>query len=152
MLSNFKSFFSSKKVEDQNPQEDLNLACAALLCEAASMDGSYDAEEKKVITKLIGKQFDLNNEEALNIVNEGKKLSEESSQIYGFTRVIKQSWDLEKRIKILEMLWEVAYADGFLDPTEDMLIRRVAGLIHVEDKHRMQAKNNILGKQIKLEN
>ena len=75
MLSNFKSFFSSKKAEDQNPQEDLNLACAALLCEAASMDGSYDAEEKEVITKLIGKQFDLNNEEALNIVNEGKSSS-----------------------------------------------------------------------------
>ena len=44
------------------------------------------------------------------------------------------------------MLWEVAYADGVLDPAEDMLIRRVAGLIHVEDRERMQAKNKIYNK------
>ena len=144
MLSSFKDFFSSKKIEDDNSQEDLNLACAALLCEAASMDGTYDDKEKQVIIKLIRKQFDLSEEEAINIVSEGEKLSEESSQIYGFIRIIKKSWNLEKRIKILEMLWEVAYADDFLDPTEDMLIRRVAGLIHVEDKERMQAKNKIL--------
>ena len=85
-------------------------------------------------------------EEALIIVNSGEQLSQESSQIYGFTRAIKQSWKLENRIKILEMLWEVAYADGVLDPAEDMLIRRVAGLIHVEDRERMQAKNKIYNK------
>ena len=145
MLFNFKDLFVSKKEENLDPAKDINLACAALLCEAASMDGSYDEEEKKIIIKLIKKQFDLNEEKAIEIVSEGEKLSQESSQIYGFTKVIKQSWALEKRIKILEMLWQVAYADGVLDPTEDMLIRRVAGLIHVEDKERMQAKNKILG-------
>ena len=145
MLFNFKDLFVSKKEENLDPKKDINLACAALLCEAASMDGSYDEEEKKIIIKLIKKQFDLNEEKAIEIVSEGEKLSQESSQIYGFTKVIKQSWALEKRIKILEMLWQVAYADGVLDPAEDMLIRRVAGLIHVEDKERMQAKNKILG-------
>ena len=144
MLFNFKDLFVSKKEENQDSEKDINLACAALLCEAASMDGSYDEEEKNIIIKLIKKQFDLNEEKAIEIVREGEKLSQESSQIYGFTKVIKQSWALEKRIKILEMLWQVAYADGVLDPTEDMLIRRVAGLIHVEDKERMQAKNKIL--------
>ncbi len=144
MLFNFKDLFVSKKEENQDSKKDINLACAALLCEAASMDGSYDEEEKKIIIKLIKKQFDLNEEKAIEIVCEGEKLSQESSQIYGFTKVIKQSWALEKRIKILEMLWQVAYADGVLDPAEDMLIRRVAGLIHVEDKERMRAKNKIL--------
>ena len=54
-----KTLFVSKKEEDQDPERDINLACAALLCEAASMDGSYDEEEKKIIIKLIKKQFDL---------------------------------------------------------------------------------------------
>jgi uncharacterized tellurite resistance protein B-like protein len=151
MLSDLKNFFNSQKIEDQNSQEDLNTACAALLCEAASMDGSYDEKEKEVILSLIKKQFKLSESEALRIVNAGEELSRESSQIYGFTRTIKQSWTLENRIKILEMLWEVAYADGVLDPAEDMLIRRVAGLIHVEDRDRMQIKNEI-SKKIRGEN
>ena len=146
MLSDLKNFFNSQKIEDQNSQEDLNTTCAALLCEAASMDGSYDEKEKEVILSLIKKQFKLSESEALRIVNAAEELSRESSQIYGFTRAIKQSWKLENRIKILEMLWEVAYADGVLDPAEDMLIRRVAGLIHVEDRERMQAKNKIYNK------
>jgi len=146
MLSNFKSFFSSQNVEDQDSKKDHNIACAALLCEAASMDGTYDETEKSVIINLVKKQFNLNEDEAINIVDAGEQLSQESSQIYGFTRVIKQSWKLENRIKILEMLWEVAYADGVLDPAEDMLIRRVAGLIHVEDKERMQVKKKVFKK------
>ena len=146
MLSNLKNFFNSQKIEEQDTEENYEAACAALLCEAAYMDGSYDSKEKEIIVKLIKKQFNLNEEEALIIVNSGEQLSQESSQIYGFTRAIKQSWKLENRIKILEMLWEVAYADGVLDPAEDMLIRRVAGLIHVEDRERMQAKNKIYNK------
>ena len=146
MLSNLKNFFNSEKIEEQDTEENYEAACAALLCEAAYMDGSYDIREKEIIVKLIKKQFNLDDEEALIIVNSGEQLSQESSQIYGFTRAIKQSWKLENRIKILEMLWEVAYADGVLDPAEDMLIRRVAGLIHVEDRERMQAKNKIYNK------
>ena len=55
--SDLKNFFNSQKIEDQNSQEDLNTACAALLCEAASMDGSYDEKEKEVILSLIKKQL-----------------------------------------------------------------------------------------------
>ena len=146
MLSNLKKFFNSQKIEEQDTEENYEAACAALLCEAAYMDGAYDSKEKEIIVKLIKKQFNLDDEEALIIVDSGEQLSQESSQIYGFTRAIKQSWKLENRIKILEMLWEVAYADGVLDPAEDMLIRRIAGLIHVEDRERMQAKNKIYNK------
>ena len=86
----------------------------------------------------------MDENEAIKIYTEGKKLAENSTQLYGFTRIIKDTWNAEKRIRLLEMLWELAYVDGELDAAEDMLIRRVAGLIHVEDRDRIEAKQKIL--------
>ena len=146
MLSNLKNFFNSQKIVEQDTEENYEAACAALLCEAAYMDGSYDSKEKEIIVKLIKKQFNLNEEEALIIVNSGEQLSQESSQIYGFTRAIKQSWKLENRIKILEMLWEVAFADGRVDAFEKNLIQRVAGLTFVSDKDRVLARKRVMAR------
>ena len=53
---------------------------------------------------------------------------------------IKQNWPIEKRIEVIEMLWKVCLVDGVLEPYEDMLIRRVSGLIYVDDKNRNLAK------------
>ena len=110
------------------------------------MDGVFDENEKKLILVLIQKQFNVDASEANKIYNEGKNLAENSSQLYGFTRIIKESWEIEKRITLLEMLWELAYVDGELDAAEDMLIRRIAGLIHVEDRDRIEAKQKVLNK------
>jgi uncharacterized tellurite resistance protein B-like protein len=108
------------------------------------MDGVFDEKEKALILVLIQKQFNLDLEQANKVLSEGKQLAENSTQLYGFTRVIKESWGLEKRIRLLEMLWELAYVDGELNAAEDMLIRRIAGLIHVEDRERMEAKQKVL--------
>jgi len=108
------------------------------------MDGVFDDNEKSLILVLIQKQFNVDMEQANKILTEGKNLAENATQLYGFTRVIKESWELEKRIRLLEMLWELAYVDGDLDAAEDMLIRRIAGLIHVEDRDRIEAKQKIL--------
>ncbi|PPR15893.1 MAG: hypothetical protein CFH33_01105, partial [Alphaproteobacteria bacterium MarineAlpha9_Bin3] len=126
--------------------DEYKVASTALLCEAASMDGVFDDNEKKLILVLIQKQFNVDENEANKIYIEGKSLAENSAQLYGFTRIIKESWDNEKRISLLEMLWELAYVDGELDAAEDMLIRRIAGLIHVEDRDRIEAKQRVLKK------
>ena len=130
----------------ESPNDEYKVACTALLCEAASMDGVFDENEKKLILVLIQKQFNVDASEANKIYIEGKNLAENSSQLYGFTRIIKESWEIEKRITLLEMLWELAYVDGELDAAEDMLIRRIAGLIHVEDRDRIEAKQKVLNK------
>ena len=144
MFDSFKNIFKNTDVEIKDSDDDYKLACAAILCEAASMDGDFDENEKTLILALIQKQFNIDADQANNILIEGKNLSENATQLYGFTRVIKESWELEKRIRLLEMLWELAYVDGNLDAAEDMLIRRIAGLIHVEDRDRMEAKQKIL--------
>ena len=146
MFTSFKNIFKNTEVAIKDSEDEYKIACAAILCEAASRDGDFDKNEKALILTLIQKQFSVNLDQANKILNEGKSSAENATQLYGFTRVIKESWELEKRIRLLEMLWELAYVDGNLDAAEDMLIRRIAGLIHVEDRDRMEAKQKILKK------
>ena len=134
MFSSFKNIFKNPNIKIEASDDEYKVASTALLCEAASMDGVFDDNEKKLILVLIQKQFNVDENEANKIYIEGKGLAENSAQLYGFTRIIKESWDNKKRISLLEMLWELAYVDGELDAAEDMLIRRIAGLIHVEDR------------------
>jgi uncharacterized tellurite resistance protein B-like protein len=53
----------------------------------------------------------------------------------------------EERVELIEMLWGVAYADGVLDPEEDLLVRRIAGLIHVDDRERVLARQRVLARR-----
>jgi uncharacterized tellurite resistance protein B-like protein len=144
MFASFKKIFKNTDVDSKDSNDDYKVACVAILCEAAAMDGVFDEKEKSLILVLIQKQFNLDIEQANKVLSEGKQLAENATQLYGFTRVIKESWGLEKRIRLLEMLWELAYVDGELNAAEDMLIRRIAGLIHVEDRERMEAKQKVL--------
>ncbi len=146
MIDAFKNIFKNKGVEIKKTDEEFQIACAAILCEAASMDGTFDEKEKLLILNLIQKQFSLDKDSTLSLYEEARTLAEDSSELYGFTKVLKNSWNLDKKIRMLEMLWEVAYVDGELDPAEDMLIRRIAGLIHVEDRDRVLAKQRVLNK------
>ncbi len=146
MFTSFKNIFKNPNIKIEASDDEYKVACTALLCEAASMDGVFDDNEKKLILVLIQKQFNVDENEANKIYIEGKDLAENSAQLYGFTKIIKESWDNRKRISLLEMLWELAYVDGKLDASEDMLIRRIAGLIHVEDRDRIEAKQRVLKK------
>ena len=67
-------------------------------------------------------------------------------RFFPFTRQIVQKISPEDRVHILEMMWEVAYADGVLDPHEDALLRRIAGLIHVSDQDRGAARKRAVEK------
>jgi uncharacterized tellurite resistance protein B-like protein len=146
MFDSFKNIIKNTDEEIKDSNNDYKVDSDAIICEAASMDGVFDKNEESLILSMIQKQFNLDDEQASKILTEGKKLAEEATQLHGFTRVIKESWELEKRIRLLEMLWELAYVDGELNAAEDMLIRRIAGLIHVEDRERMEAKQKILKK------
>jgi uncharacterized tellurite resistance protein B-like protein len=68
----------------------------------------------------------------------------EMTQLHGTTADIAAGMSPEERIGLIEMLWDVAYADGVLDPEEDLLIRRIAGLIYVSDRDRVLARQRVM--------
>jgi len=124
--------------------DELHLASAALLVEAASMDGHFDDAERLTIRALLQSRFDLDDEVAEELVEEGCRAAASATQLYGFTRMINNSLEPEERTAILEMLWEVAYADGEVHPYESNLVRRVAGLLYVTDQDSGAARKRVV--------
>jgi uncharacterized tellurite resistance protein B-like protein len=130
-----------------NGEDGLQVAAVALLVEAAVMDGDFDAAERQVIAGLISDRFGLDGEATEDLIAAGEEAAESSSQLYAFTRVIKQGFEVDDRVEIIEMLWDVACADGEVHDYEANLVRRVAGLIHVSDRDSGQARKRAMGRR-----
>ena len=125
-------------------QPDLRLSVAVLLVEAARQDDRFEPRERAVIAQLLTRKFGLAAGECEALVAAAEARAGEMVQLHGHTSEIFAAMTPEERVDLIEMLWEVAYADGVLDPEEDLLIRRVAGLIHVSDRDRVLARQRAL--------
>jgi uncharacterized tellurite resistance protein B-like protein len=124
-------------------ERELRLAAAGLLAHAAALDGEVHEDETRTIRNLLRSHFDLDHDEVEELLEEGHKEAAESTQLFQFTRVINDKLDPDERVKIVEMLWEVVYADGDVHHYESNLIRRVAGLLHVSDRDSGSARKRV---------
>lgn len=131
--------------EDEKPSihEDHHIAVTALLIEAATLDGIFDEVEKSSIAKLIADKFDFDASATALLIETAEDHHKDSVEIFGFTRRIKDEFDENGRIELIEMLWEVVYADDHLHDYEANLLRRVAGLLHVTDRASGEAKKRV---------
>jgi uncharacterized tellurite resistance protein B-like protein len=132
-----------KLLSDPAPPIDrdgLQIAVAVLMVEAARMDDHFDDVERKVIERLLAQKFQLSPDQTRELVRKAVETGDRSNQLYPFTRLAVERMDPAQRVGLIEMLWEVAYADGVLDPEEDALLRRIAGLIYVSDVDRAAAR------------
>ena len=119
------------------------LAAVALLIEVACMDEDFEAVERSRITELITRYFDLDSLECDALMEEAEKATRDSGQLYEFTRVINDNYSLEERLELMELLWEVVYADGEVHDMETGLLRKIGGLIYVSDKDRGFAQKRV---------
>jgi uncharacterized tellurite resistance protein B-like protein len=110
------------------------------------MDDDFNLEERRAIEHVLSERFDLSAEKLHDLYVAAERAVRGSTQFFPFTRQIVKNISHEERGQILEMMWQVAYADGVLDPQEDMLLRRIAGLIHVDDRERGLARQRALAK------
>jgi uncharacterized tellurite resistance protein B-like protein len=145
MLDEIKAWLEGgdKPKAPGNPDE-VQLAAAALLVEAAHVDDDFDLRERAVIDRVLERRFKLSAAAARRLVVEAERVSERSTQIFRFTQVINDRFSLEQRVELMEMLWEVVYADGSIDALEDTLLRRLGGLIYVPDRERGAARQRVL--------
>jgi uncharacterized tellurite resistance protein B-like protein len=136
-------------LDGPSPQEapDLRLSVAVLLLEAARQDDVFDPRERATIENLLTRHFQLSPEECAALMAAGEKQTAQMTQLHGHTSQIAARMSPEERVGLIEMLWEVAYADGVLDPEEDLLIRRIASLIYVTDRERVLARQRVLARK-----
>ena len=135
-----KRIFGKKKKENPNS----NILVTSLLIHAAKIDENYTEVEKKIIIKAIMHLNKINLSEAEKLLKLSEKKEEESNQIVEFTREIKK-YQMEFRLKIIEIIWKIVYSDGTSDNYESNLIRRICGLLYISDKDngiiKMKVKN-----------
>ena len=124
--------------------DGLQIAVAALLVEAAGMDDGFEESERRTISELLADRYRLSPDETARLLAAAEIARDQSVGMYRHIRRITDGYDARQRIEVIEMLWAVAYADGRLDPQEDALVRRIAGLIHVPDQDRGAARKRVL--------
>jgi uncharacterized tellurite resistance protein B-like protein len=124
-------------------QEQLRLAAAALLMRAAAIDGKADAAERRKLKALLQARFDLDADELGPLVEAAVRRENESVDLYGFTSVLCRELDQDGRKKIVEMLWEVALADGVVHEFEANLVWRTAELLGVSSRDRINLRKEV---------
>ena len=135
----FKFFNKNNEKSDIN-EEAINIAC--LLIHAAKIDENYTPEEKEIIKKTVNKLYpDLNNLD--EIVLKAEQKENDSNHIQEFTKDVK-SLSMENKIIIVETLWKIILSDGKSDIYENNLMRRLAGLLYLDDKIVGETKVKIL--------
>lgn len=126
---------------------DTLTAAAALLVEAAAMDGRVDGVELDRIRAHLTGSFGLAPAEAEQVLDRARAANQKSVQLAGFARAVRDGMDDQGRIDLIEMVWDVALADGRIDEFEANLVRRVAGLIHVSDRDAGAARHRALARR-----
>ena len=129
-----------KNNETKNKDNDLKKV-AALLIYAAKIDENYSEKEEKIIYQALLK-IGANDENIKKIIEEGKKIEENSNQILEFTKEVKNMSE-ENKVKIIETLWRIIYSNKVADIYETSLMRRLAGLLYIDDKIMGDIKEKI---------
>jgi uncharacterized tellurite resistance protein B-like protein len=119
-------------------------AAAVLLVLAARYDGRFDDSERKAISGILIRRFGMSEADAEILLSASDREAAQATDLYQTTRELKNQLDLDERIAIVEMLWQVIYADGRVDDMEANLARRVAGLLCVPDRDSAEARQRML--------
>lgn len=157
MLNKISAFFTElvedfQKTTDQqkNTELSIEICCAVLLCEVMRADSAFTEEEQDSLTTILTNQFNLSSLEVTDILEKAFELSENASDFYQFTSKINQYYSLDERIKIVTLLWKVAFADGELASIEEHIIRKIADLLHL--RHNEYIATKIAAKEFYLKN
>ena len=143
MFDTLRSMFRTTDAPAPSSSPDAtHTAIAALLVETARVDENYSDKEKSLINNTLSVLFDLAPEDASNLRSTGEEMQAEANDLHGFTKIAKELPN-EEKIRLIEALWAIVLSDGTKDQYEDALIRRICGLIYVNDRASGEARQRI---------
>ena len=137
----FKKIFKSEESEKPLIDDKTSIkACIALLLETSMADEVLEESELSALKETLIKDFNISEEEITELIEISKQNVDDSTSLYEFTRDINDNFDSNERIKLIESMWKIAYADGNIDKYEEHIIRKVSSLIYVAHSDFIQAK------------
>jgi len=143
LLNKILSIFKNEKtlvVEDKTDQTQL--AVAAILVEAARADENYAIEEQQIIDAALQNQFSLDNNSATALRKQGEEAQATAVDLHQFTKVAKEMPEANK-IQLIETLWKIVLSDGDRDQYENALMRRLCGLLYIDDRASGEARQRV---------
>jgi len=142
MFQSFRRFLSEVAEGGKQPihfePNDYRLAAAALLVHAAGIDGSISEVERAKLHAVIKRRFDLDEVTTDELLAEATEAEHEAIDLYHFTSLLNRSLDEDGRRRVVEMMWEIAYADGHVGEFESNLIWRAADLLGISSRDRIE--------------
>jgi uncharacterized tellurite resistance protein B-like protein len=147
MFEAFRNFLSEVTGGESHPSDfaenDYRLAAAALLVHAAAIDGTISDAERAKLHAVIKRRFDLDDASADKLADEAAEAEHEAVDLYRFTSALNRTLDDEGRRRMVEMMWEIVYADGRVTEFEDNLIWRAADLLGVSARERIELRQRV---------
>ena len=146
MINRIKALFAEPEGSklEKHSVDQIHLAAAALLVEAAHLDESYDEVERHAVVHVLKQEFELSDEECDTLIEQAEAVQHEATDLYRFIRKFDSNFGHAERLRLIEMLWQVVYADGELHPYESNLVQRICGMLHVTDRERAEARQRVL--------
>ncbi|MBN9243851.1 MAG: TerB family tellurite resistance protein [Mesorhizobium sp.] len=130
----------------RSAEDEARVAAAALLFHVMDADGVRQDVEWERFKQILADAYSISGEELAALARAGEKADDEAVDLYAFTSVLKRSLDADGRKAFVELLWEMVYADGELDELEDNVVWRIAELIGVERRDRIEARRKVAAK------
>ena len=142
MLESFRKFLADVSQGGKHPAHfepnDYRLAAAALLVHAAEIDGNISDVERTTLHQVIKRHFDLDETQTDMLLAEATQAEQEAVDLYHFTRLLNRALDEDGRRRMVEMMWEIVYADGRVTEFESNLIWRAADLLGISSRERIE--------------
>jgi uncharacterized tellurite resistance protein B-like protein len=147
MFQAFRKFLSDVSEGGKHPSRfeanDYRLAAAALLVHAVMIDGTMSDVERDKLHAVIKRRFGLDEAATDELVLEATEAEHEAVDLYHFTSLINRSLDEDGRRRVVEMMWEVVYADGRVTELEDNLLWRAADLLGISSRDRIELRHRV---------
>ena len=145
MLSKISDFFNShmhiESLESPVDNSDrISMATCALLLEIAHADSEFSDDEKDKIINILENKFNLSGSDAQSLIELAELERKESLDLWQFTNLINQNFTREEKIRVLEVLWSVVYADGKVDMHEEYLMRKLSFLLTIDQSDMIDTK------------
>ena len=144
MLQSLKKIFhKAQNTTETDNIDELTILCG-LMMEAANTDGNVSQDEVNKISFALTEIFKEDPLEVKKVLTKTLKYKDEPTSLQFFTYKINKSFDIEKKLLLIETLWGIILADGEIHDFESNLIRRLAGLFYISDVSCANAKRKAL--------
>ena len=125
---------------DTDDEIKIEIAACVVLVEVAESDSEWTEDEIGHVLETMKSTFNLSREHAEEMIELARQARNKSVDLWQFTNQINQSFNHSEKIKLLEAVWQVIYADGRIDKHEDYLVHKLANLLRLKHKELIDAK------------